>query len=211
MEDVLALYARPYRPQEPVISIDEKSKELRSTPRQASRPGRIDYEYRRHGTRNIFLTCEPKRGWRHAEVTARRTKRDFALHLRGILNGRYRRARRVHAIVDNLNTHSAKAVCEGLGHDPAHPPRWLRRVRWHYTPKHASWLNAVEAELSVLGRQCLNRRIATEGELDRETGAWVKDRNRRRVTLDWTFTRQRAEVKFPSLYVKGMKTSMAEH
>lgn len=201
MEDVLALYERPYDPCEPVLSIDEKSKELRSTPRRASRPDRIDYEYRRHGTRNLFVTCEPKRGWRCVEVTRRRTKRDFALHLRGVVTGRYRRAHCVHVVVDNLNTHSAKAVCQAFGHDPTHPPGWLRRVRWHFTPKHASWLNAVESEISVLGRQCLNRRIGSKTELQRETTAWVRDRNRRRVPIDWRFTRDDAREKFPELYL----------
>lgn len=200
MDDVLALYARPYNPREPVLSLDEKSKELRSTPRRASRPDRVDYEYRRHGTRNLFVACEPKRGWRRVEVTRRRTKRDFAVHLRGLVTGRYRAARCVHAVVDNLNTHSAKAVCEALGHDPKRPPKWLRRVRWHFTPKHGSWLNAVESEISVLGRQCLNRRIASERELQRETAAWVRERNRRRVPIDWNFTREHAQEKFPELY-----------
>jgi len=200
MEDVLTLYERPYDPREPVVSIDEKSKELRSTPRQASRPDRIDYEYRRHGTRNLFVGCEPKRGWRRVDVTRRRTKRDFALYVRSLVTGRYRHARRVHLVVDNLNTHSAKAICEALGHDPECPPGWLRRVCWHYTPKHASWLNAVESEISVLGRQCVNRRIASEAELRREVEAWVHDRNRRGVRIDWRFTVEDAQEKFPELY-----------
>jgi transposase len=200
MEDLLKLYARPYDPREPVIAIDEKSKELRSTPRRASRRDRIDYEYRRHGTRNLFVTCEPQRGWRRVRVTRRRTKRDFALHLRFEVTGRYRAARCVHVIVDNLNTHSERAVCEALGHDPARPPGWLRRVRWHFTPKHASWLNAVESEISVAGRQCLNRRIGSEAALRREVEAWADARNRRRVRIDWRFTVEDAQVKFPELY-----------
>lgn len=200
MEGVLKLYERPYNPREPVVSLDEKTKELHSTPRTASRPDRIDYEYKRHGTRNLFVTCEPKRGWRQVTVTKRRTKRDFALHLRDLVNGRYRNARRVHLLVDNLNTHSAKAVCEAFGHDPAEPPRWLRRVSWHYTPKHASWLNAVESEISVLGRQCLDRRIPDEDTLRTETSAWTRARNKRKVPIAWNFTREKAQAKFPSLY-----------
>lgn len=200
MEDLLDLYARPYDPDEPVVCIDEKSKELRSTPRTASRADRFDYEYRRHGTRNLFVSCEPKRAWRRVRVTARRTKRDFALHLRWLVMGRYREARCVHVVLDNLNTHSAQAVCNALGHDPENPPGWLRRVQWHYTPKHASWLNAVESEISAMGRKCLDRRIPSEEDLRREVEAWAADRNRRHVAIDWRFTVEDAQAKFPELY-----------
>lgn len=198
MDDILECYERSYDSAEPVICVDEKSKELRSTPRQASRSDRIDYEYRRHGTRNIFVACEPLAGWRDATVTSRRTKLDFARYLRKLMKGRYRRARCVHLIVDNLNTHSAKAVCEALA--LADPPDWLSRIRWHFTPKHASWLNAVESEISVLDRQCLNRRIASESDLRREATAWRKHRNQQRVPIRWKFNRQAAKEKFPSLY-----------
>lgn len=198
MEDVLECYERPYDPAEPVVCIDEKSKELRSTPRTASRRCRVDYEYKRHGTRNLFVACEPRRGWRDVTVTKRRTKKDFACYLRRLMEGRYRDARFVHVIVDNLNTHRAKAVCEGLG--LTSPPAWLKRVRWHYTPKHASWLNAVENEIGVLGRQCLARRIGSEQELRRETRAWQRHRNRAKTAIRWGFTRVKAKEKFPSLY-----------
>ena len=124
MDDVLECYERPYDSEQPVICVDEKSKELRSTPRQASRDDRIDYEYRRHGTRNIFVACEPLAGWRDATVTARRTKLDFARYLRKLMKGRYKRARCVHLIVDNLNTHSAKAICEALKFEES--PDWLK-------------------------------------------------------------------------------------
>lgn len=208
MEDVLACYERPYDAMEPVVCLDEKSKELRSTPRQASRPDRIDYEYRRHGTRNLFVTCEPKAGWRRVEVTRRRTKIDFSRHLRGLMTGRYRRARKVHAVLDNLNTHFPRAVCEALG--VKRPPPWLSRIAWHHTPKHASWLNAAECEISVLERQCLNRRIPSEESLRHETESWEHDRNAKRIPIRWSFTRKRAQEKFPSLY-KPLMTSVAKH
>jgi len=210
MEDVLACYERPYDPAEPVVCLDEKSKELRSTPKQTSHPDRIDYEYRRHGTRNIFVTCEPKAGWRRAEVTQRRTKIDFARHMEELMTGRYRKAKRVHAVLDNLNTHFPKAVCEALGFDVKHPPPWLKRVIWHHTPKHASWLNAAESEISVLERQCLNRRIPSEDDLRRETNAWQRERNGRRVLINWNFSQLDAQAKFPSLY-KGITTYVADH
>lgn len=198
MEDVLACYERAYDPAEPVVCIDEKSKELRSTPRKASHRDRIDYEYKRHGTRNLFVSCEPRGGWRDVTVTKRRTKKDFARYLRRLMEGRYRDARVVHMVIDNLNTHSDKAVREALGLSA--PPLWLKKIRWHYTPKHASWLNAVENEIGVLDRQCLARRIGSEQELRQETRAWQRHRNRAKVVIRWGFTRVKAKEKFPSLY-----------
>ena len=210
MEDVLACYERPYDPAEPVLCLDEKSKELRSTPRKTSRPDRIDYEYKRHGTRNIFVTCEPKAGWRKISVTKRRTKIDFAHHMKELLTGRYRKARRIHAVLDNLNTHFLRPLCEALGLNAKCPPKWLKRVVWHHTPKHASWLNAAESEISVLERQCLNRRIPSEDDLRRETDAWQVERNARRVPIRWNFSRLDAQAKFPSLY-QGVTTFVADH
>ena len=203
MEDVLEVYQRPYDPQRPVVCLDEKSKELHSTPRGTlpMAPGqeaREDYEYARHGTANLFLAVEPLVGRRSVRVTARRTARDFAEELRRLADEEYPDAERIVLVTDNLNTHTLACLYERF------PPEKARRIaaklEWHYTPEHGSWLNIAECELSVLSGQCLNRRIADHETLVREVAAWESRRNAARVTIDWQFTAADARIKLKRLY-----------
>lgn len=201
MEDVLGTYEKPYNQREPVVCFDEKSKQLLETPRTASRSDRLDYEYKRAGTRNLFLATELLTAWRDVQVTKRRARVDFANYIKYLLEEAFPSAEVVHMILDNLNTHNAKSLVEAFGEEAA--ASYLARIEWHYTPKHASWLNAAESELSVLERQCLSRRIATEKELRSETTAWCATRNREGMLTDWTFTRDKARTKFRTLYAES--------
>jgi hypothetical protein len=203
MEDVLEVYARSYSPQRPVICLDEKSKELHDTPRGAlaMEPGqaaRQDYEYVRHGTANLFLAVEPLRGWRTARVTVRRTAQDFAEQLRLLVEEDYPDAEQIVLVTDNLNTHRPACLYERF--PPEQARRIARKIEWHYTPEHGSWLNIAECELSVLARQCLNRRIEDQETLIREVRAWEVGRNAARVTIDWQFTTADARIKLRRLY-----------
>ena len=203
MEDVLDVYQRPYNPKRPVVCIDEKSKELHSTPRgslpaEPDRHERIDYEYERNGTANIFLWVEPLTGRRKASVTDRRTSIDFALELKQLVDADYPEAEQVVLVADNLSTHSPAALYERF--EPAEAFRIAKRIEWHYTPEHASWLNMAEIELSVLSRQCLNRRIADKETLMAEVAAWEEQRNSAKVTIDWQFTTADARIKLRRLY-----------
>ncbi len=203
MEHVLDLYEKPYNPGEPVVCFDEKSKQLLRdirvpVPPQPGKPRLRDYEYKRNGTRNIFLAVEPKAGYREVQVTKRRTKQDFAKEVRRLAEGRYRRSRRLHLVLDNLNTHFATSFRETFG-EPA-TRRLLKRLCLHHTPKHASWLNMAEIEMSILGRQCLNRRIPTEQVLIQELAAWKRHRNRRKATISWRFTTEDARRVFRESY-----------
>jgi len=204
MYDVLDLYALPYNPDEPVVCVDEKSKQLLDTPRSTIRlkPGqttKVDYEYERKGTRNLFVAVEPLAGWRQVEVTLQRKKTDFVEFIRQLMHGRYRRAKRVHLVLDNLNTHFAKGLIEILG--AKRTAKLLNRIVFHYTPKHASWLNMAEIEIGILDKQCLNSRIATEAKLVSEVAAWQQRRNQQRKTINWTFTRAKADKKLSKYYV----------
>lgn len=204
MEDVCDLYAKPYNPHEPVLCLDEKSKQLPEETRAPisitqGHPQRRDYEYRRNGTANLFVTVEPKGGHRECTVTDRRTKRDFAEEIRRIISlPRYRRADIIHIVLDNLNTHFASSFHETFGDHIAR--RLLKRIRFHHTPKHASWLNMAEIELSILGRQCLNRRISTTQRLIAETAAWMQFRNMTHATIQWKFTVHDAQRVFQDYY-----------
>lgn len=204
MEALLALYARPYNPQEPVICLDEKSKQLlahtrRALPLQPGAAAKEDYEYRRAGTRNIFVAVEPKGGRRRAEVTARRTKADFVRFVQQLVEGVYRCAQKVHVVLDNLNTHFRGSFIEVLGEASA--DRFLERVEFHYTPKHASWLNMAEIEIGILERQCTGRRLGSEAILVTEIAAWQERRNTEGRTIEWKFTAQDAERKLGHHYV----------
>ena len=204
MYQLLDLYARPYRPDQPVICIDEKSKQLLRHSRQPlplapGKPARVDYEYVRAGTCNIFVAVEPQGGHRITQVTARRGKIDFICFAQHLIGDVYRSARRIHIVVDNLNIHFKKCFVETLGAKVAQ--QLLRRVVFHYTPKHASWLNMAEIEIAALGRQCLNRRIGDRETIEREVTAWQQRRNQQRRTIEWTFTRQLADQKLGSHYV----------
>jgi hypothetical protein len=203
MEDVLALYHRPYDERRPLVCLDEAPVQLvgetrTPLPARPGEPARYDYEYVRNGTANLFMAFEPLIGWRHVAVTARRTAKDFAEVLRWLAEDLHPEARKVVLVTDNLNTHGPGCLYEGF------PPEQARRVaeklEWHYTPKHGSWLNMAEIELAALGKQCLGRRIGSMQELARETGAWEQERNERQVEAHWQFTTSKARVKLRRLY-----------
>jgi hypothetical protein len=203
MEDVLAVYRRPYDPVRPVVGLDETSTQLIGEARAVlppapGRPERVDYEYVRNGVCALFLAVEPLVGWRQVTVSERRTKTDFASVVKILLDERYPDAERVVLVLDNLNTHTLGALYEAF---PAPEARRLaERLELHYTPKHGSWLNVAEIELSVLARQCLGRRIPTAEQLEAETTAWAADRNQLDSHVDWQFTTENARVKLKRLY-----------
>jgi hypothetical protein len=203
MEDVLDLYAEPYDPKRPKVNFDETSKQLIGETRQPlpTRPGhpaRYDYEYKRNGTRNLFLFCEPQAGWRHVTVTEQRTMQDFAQQMKWLVDECYPEADVIRVVLDNLNTHKVASLYETF--PPAEAQRLRRKLEFHYTPKHGSWLNMAEIELSVFTRQCLQRRIATEATLKRELAAVEATRNAARTMINWQFTTTAARVKLHHLY-----------
>lgn len=203
MEDVLEVYHRPYDPKRPVVCLDECSKELHTTPQGELEPapGKTaceDYEYERQGTRNLFLAVEPLRGWRKVQVTERRTAVDFADQLRQLADEDYPLAEQIVLVTDNLNTHTRACLYERFA--PEEAQRIAAKLEWHYTPEHGSWLNVAECELSVLGRQCLDRRIPNAAILTQEVAAWERDRNAQQVTIDWQFTTADARIKLKHLY-----------
>jgi DDE superfamily endonuclease len=203
MEDVLDLYEQVYDPKRPVICFDEKPVQLLGETRVArpmspGRPRRYDYEYERKGTANIFMAVEPLGGWRSVSVTERRTKVDFARQMQELVDIHYPAADCIRVVMDNLNTHKPASLYEAF--PPAEALRLLRRLEFHFTPKHANWLNMAEIELSVLGSQCLDRRIAAPALLAQETAAWQLQRNRDGITVKWRFTVQKARTALPHLY-----------
>jgi hypothetical protein len=204
MYQLLELYARPLRRDEPVICLDEKSTQLLGDSRAPlpMRPGvpvRQDYEYVRGGTCNLFVAVEPKGGRRTVAVTERRAKPDFVAFVRELLEGVYGSARRVHLVLDNLNIHFRCCFEEVLGMKAA--AKLLRRVQFHYTPKHASWLNMAEIEIGILTRQCLDQRVADRHRLIGLVAAWQRTRNGAGIGIEWTFTRQDADWKLGRHYV----------
>jgi len=204
MYDLLDLYARPFRPGEPVVCLDEKSKQLLKDTRlplpiRPGTPVRLDYEYARGGTCNLFVAIEPKGGRRIVQITDHRAKVDFVAFVQHLLERVYAKARRIHLVMDNLNTHFRKCFEEVLGVGVAR--KLLRRVVFHYTPKHASWLNMAEIEIGILDRQCLDRRLPDRATLTKEVHAWQQRRNDERRCIEWTFTRQDADLKMARHYV----------
>jgi DDE superfamily endonuclease len=204
MYDLLELYARPYCEREPVICIDEKSKQLveDARPRLPIKPGapaKYDYEYVRAGTCNVFVALEPKGKRRVMRVTQRRTKPEFVAFVQRLIERTYRSARKIHLVLDNLNTHFGSSFEHVLG--PKLAARLLRRVQFHYTPKHASWLNMAEIEIGILDRQCLARRLVDRVQVAREVSAWQRRRNTQRRGIEWTFTRQDADRMLSRHYV----------
>jgi hypothetical protein len=204
MYGLLALYAKPLKSDEPVICIDEKSLQLLAHSREplpmvAGAAAKQDYEYIRKGTTNLFVAVESKAGRRVVSVTEHRAKTDFVGFVQALLTDTYATARRVHLVLDNLNIHFKKCFVDVLGKPAA--GALLRRVLFHYTPKHASWLNMAEIEIGILNRQCLNRRLPTAQILQREVDAWQSDRNALRKTIQWKFTRQDADRKLGRHYV----------
>jgi hypothetical protein len=203
MEDVLELYAEPYAPQRPNVCFDETSRQLLADtqpllPVHPGQPRRVDYEYKREGTRHLCMHCEPQAGWRHVAVTARRTKHDFAHQRRWLVDERYPAAEVIRVVLANLNTHGPGSLYEAF--EPAEARRLVEKLEFHYTPKHGSWLNMAEIELSIVQRQCLNRRIADEDTLTREIAAWESRRNGTKDTIDWRFSITDAREKLKRLY-----------
>jgi DDE superfamily endonuclease len=203
MEDVLEVYHRPYDEKRPLVTLDEASKQLvgevvQPLPPEPGQPERFDYEYVRNGTANLFMVSEPLLGWRAVQVTERRTAKDYAEVLRWLAEDVHPDAEVIVLVQDNLNTHTLAALYEAF--PPEQARRLAERFEMHYTPKHGSWLNVAEIELSVLARQCLDRRIATVEELRREVAAWEEERNERGVQVRWRFTTAEARIKLHRLY-----------
>ena len=208
MEDVLDLYEEPYDAKRPKVNFDETSKQLieevRSPlPAQPGQLERYDYEYQRNGTRNLFMMCEPQAGWRHIAVTERRTMQDFAHQMKWLVDEKYADAEVIRIVMDNLNTHKPASLYEAFA--PAEARRILKKLEFHYTPKHGSWLNMAEIELSVLSRQCLDRRIPDEETLKREIQAYEDNRNEARARINWQFTSSDARIKLHRLYPSNSK------
>jgi hypothetical protein len=202
MEHILDLYEQPYDPLHPMVCFDETNKQLIEETRQPlpARPGQVaryDYEYKRHGTRNLFLFFEPLAGQRHIEVTQRRTKQDFAHQMRWLVDVAYPDVECVEVVLDNLNTHKPASLYETF--EPAEANRILKRLNFHYTPKHGSWLNMAEIEFSVILRQ-LGARVPDEQTLKRRAKAVEDSRNQAHSTVDWQFTSQDARVRLARLY-----------
>jgi transposase len=203
MEDVLDLYAERPNPARPVVCFDETPVQLIGEARLpvCAEPGRVerlDYEYRRNGTANLFIFLDAHRGWRHVKVTQQRTAIDFALCMRDLADVHYPQAKRIRVVMDNLSTHNAKNLYEAFAPDEAR--RILRRLEFHYTPKHASWLNMVEIEISVLSSQCLDRRIPDVATLKREIAAWERSRNSSGACVQWMFSVGKARAKLGEAY-----------
>jgi len=203
MEDVLEVYHRPYDPARPVLCVDEASRQLigetrTPVPAAPGRLGRFDYEYVRNGTANLFLVSNPLAGSRYVEVTQRRTAVDFAKLLKVIADELYAEAEKVVLVMDNLNTHKLASLYQAF--EPHEARRLWERFEVHYTPKHGSWLNMAEIELSVLARQCLKQRFADRASLEAAVLAWQVQRNERGVEIDWQFTAQDARIRLKHLY-----------
>ena len=203
MEDVLCVYTRSYDPARPLVCLDETSKQLIAEtrtpePMQPGQPARHDYEYKRNGTANLFMLFAPLEGWRHVEVTERRTAIDYAKILRDLSDIHFPNAERIVLVQDNLNTHAMASLYEAF--PPQEARRLIERFEWHYTPKHGSWLDLAESELGVLSSQCLDRRIPDKQTLIDEIDAWEHDRNTHHTKADWQFTTKTARVKLKHLY-----------
>jgi hypothetical protein len=208
MEDVLDLYTEPDDPKRPKVNFDETSKQLiRETraplPAAPGRPARYDYEYERNGTRNLFMLVEPQAGWRHITATERRTMQDFAHQMQWLVDEGYPEATVIRVVMDNLNTHKPASLYETFA--PAEARRLLKKLKFHYTPKHGSWLNMAEIELSILSRQCLDRRIPDDATLRREITTYEDTRNAAKATITWRFTTTDAREKLNRLYPSTSK------
>lgn len=203
MEDVLDVYKRPYDAKRPVVCLDETSKQLIGETRQAvpaapGRPGREDSEYVRNGTANLFMISEPLGGKRQVKVTQRRTRLDWALCVREVVDQMYPQAEKIVLVMDNLNTHSPASLYEAFA--PAEAKRIADKLEIHYTPKHGSWLDMAEIELGILSRQCLDRRIDNIELLRSEVAAWEQQRNAMNMKINWQFTTADARIKLRRLY-----------
>ena len=203
MEYFLDVYHRPRDPECPVVCLDETSKQLVAEtrvpmPAKPGRPARHDYEYERNGTANLFMLFAPLEGWRHVKVTDRHTAVDYAHLLKEVSDTWFPNVPKIALVQDNLNTHKPASLYEAFPAEEAR--RLVERFEWHYTPKHGSWLNMAEIELSVLTTQCLDRRIPDKAMLTEETAAWEAERNNKHSKADWQFTTADARVKLKRLY-----------
>lgn len=203
MEDVLDVYTRRYDPVRPVVCFDESNKQLvaeivKPLPMEAGQPQRYDYQYERNGVRNLFMFSEPLAGWRHVEVTDRRPRQDYAQQLKYLVDILYPNAERITVIHDQLNTHVPSSLYAAF--EPVEAKRILDKLEFHYTPKHGSWLNMAEIELSVLARQCLDRRIPDQESLPAGITAWSERRNRESHKIDCQFNTANARIKLKRLY-----------
>jgi DDE superfamily endonuclease len=203
MEDVLDVYTRPHDPRRPVVCLDETSRQLLAEarpplPPAPGQPARHDPEYVREGVVNLFLVCEPLRGWRQVRVSAQRTRLDWAACVQDLVDVHYPAAERIVLVMDQLNTHSPASLSAAF--PPAEAKRLADKLELHPTPKHGSWLNMAELELSALQRQCLDRRLADRATVEREVAAWVAERNAEEVTIDWRFTTEDARITLKRLY-----------
>jgi uncharacterized small protein (DUF1192 family) len=203
MEEVLQLYTSIDNPRYPLVCFDESNKQLvketRSpAPMQPGQPAREDYEYERNGTANLFMFFAPFKGWRHVEVTEQCTQLDYAQQMKWLVDVALPDAIQIRLVQDNLNTHVKASLYKAF--PPAEARRILNKLTFHYTPKHGSWLNMAEIELSVLSKQCLDRRIPDIGTLKSEVAAWEAQRNQTANTVDWRFTTQDARIKLKRLY-----------
>lgn len=203
MEDVLEVYTRPHDPRRPLVCLDETSKQLVAEtrtpiPMAPGQPARYDYEYKRNGTASLFMMFAPLEGFRHVEVSGRRTGLDYARVLKELSDAHFAAAEKIVLVQDNLNTHTPASLYEAF--PPAEARRLAGRFEWHYTPKHGSWLNMAESELAVLSTQCLDRRIRDRPALEHEVRAWIARRNTNNAKADWRFTTTDARIKLKSLY-----------
>jgi len=203
MEDVLEVYSRPYDSEYPVVCMDEASKQLVKEVRapilvESGRVEKYDSEYERNGTANIFMMCEPLKGKRFTSVTDRRTKVDWAHEIKKLVDKHYPKTKKIILVSDNLNTHTGSSLYEAFA--PEEAKRILNRLEFHFTPKHGSWLNIAEIELSHLSRQCLNRRIPDQKTLSKEIAAWTSRRNGGDAIVNWRFTTKDARIKLKKLY-----------
>jgi len=203
MEDVLDVYKRPADPSRPLVCMDEAARQLIGETRVplAVKPGEVlreDYEYVRNGVANVFMFFAPLEGKRHVKVTQRRTKKDWALVVRKLVDQMYPRAEKIVLVMDNLNTHTPASLYEAFA--PAEAKRIADKLEIHYTPKHGSWLNMAEIELGILGRQCLDRRIGQFEMFEKEVAAWQADRNACKAKVNWRFTTTDARIKLLRLY-----------
>jgi hypothetical protein len=203
MEDVLEVYQRPFDPRRPLLCMDEISKQLLADsrpplPMKPGKPERYDYEYVRHGTANTFMFFAPLLSWRHLKVTAQRTRTDWAEAMREVIDVYFPDAETVVVVMDNLNTHGPASFYEAF--EPAEARRLAAKLEIHYTPKHGSWLNMAEIELSVFDRQCLDRRLPNQATVAQEATAWENERNTAAMTVDWRFTTADARIKLKRLY-----------
>jgi DDE superfamily endonuclease len=203
MEDVLEVCHRPHDPSCPVVCVDETSKQLIAETRvpiaaKPGRPARHDYEYQRNGTANLFMIFAPLEGWRHVKVTDRHAAVDYAQILKELSDTHFPEANKIVLVQDNLNTHRPASLYEAF--PAAEARRLVERFEWHYTPKHGSWLDMAESELSVLSSQCLDRRIPDKQTLIEEVHAWEANRNKHHTTADWQFTTADARIKLNRLY-----------